>query len=51
MVVSVWDFFIKLSEKLDKFIIKYFDEPLFWLIIFCLLLGIAYYGISKLANK
>lgn len=51
MVISIWDSLVEISEKIEKFMVANYDEPFLWLIIFIVLLVVAYFGISKLANK
>ena len=38
MIVSIKDFFVEISESLEKFMVTYSDQPLFWLLLFCVLL-------------
>ena len=51
MIVSIWDFFQGISEKIEKFMIANYDEPFLWIGLFAGLLAIALYGIAKLADK
>lgn len=51
MLISVWDSVVEISEQVEDFMIDNFDEPFLWIGIFVALLAIAYFGISKLANK
>lgn len=48
---DIWNSIVNLFTKFQELITKYQTEPLFWLIIFAVLLVIAYLAISSLANK
>ena len=48
---DIWNFIVDLFTKFQDLITKYQTEPLFWLIIFAVLLVMAYLTISSLANK
>lgn len=51
MVMSIWDSIVELVGEAEKFIVANYDEPFLWITIFCVLLAIAYFAISNLANK
>ena len=51
MLMNIKDTLVEISEKLEKFMISNYDEPFLWIGLFVALLLIAYFGISKLANK
>lgn len=55
MILSIftdlWDKMKELSDKFYDFIMRNYSEPFFWIIIFGILLLVAYYAISNLANK
>ncbi len=55
MILSIftdlWDKITQLSDKFYKFVMDNYTEPFFWIIIFGILLAVAYYAISSLSNK
>lgn len=51
MILNLWDILTKWTNNAHKFIMKNYEEPLFWIIIFVVLLVIAYRAISALNNK
>lgn len=51
MVVNIWNSIVETVGKAEKFIVANYDEPFLWIIIFGVLLAIAYIAISKLADK
>lgn len=48
---NIWNQINKLSNDFYNFVMKNYDQPFFWIIIFCILLLIAYATINSLANK
>lgn len=48
---DIWNSIVNLVNKFQDLIVEYQTEPLFWLILFIILLVIAYWAISSLANK
>ena len=51
MVISIWDSIVEIFDKVEKFMIKNYDEPFLWVTLFVVLMTIAYVTISSLANK
>lgn len=51
MILSIWDKVKGVSDDFYDFVMSHYDEPLFWIIIFGVLLLIAYFAISKFADK
>lgn len=51
MLMDIKDTLVEIAEKLEKFMEANYDEPFLWIGIFVVLLIVAYFGISKLANK
>lgn len=51
MIISIWDSLKEISNNFKDFIMKNFDNPFFWIIIFGILLAIAIAAISNLADK
>lgn len=48
---DIWTQITNFFNNFYDFVMKNYDEPFFWIILFCLLLLIAYTAINTLANK
>ncbi len=48
---DMWDKVVEFSDSCYDYIMRNYDQPFFWIIIFGVLLLIAYWAISNFANK
>ncbi len=48
---NLWNSLTEFSNGCYDFIMNHYDEPFLWIILFGILLLIAYVAISNLANK
>ncbi len=48
---EMWSKITEWSNQFYDFIMNHYDEPFLWIIIFAILLVIAYAAISNLGNK
>lgn len=50
-MLSIWDDLLSFSDDVKDFIMNHYNEPFLWIAILVVLLFVAYFGISKLADK
>lgn len=51
ILTDIWDKITEISNNFYDFIMDNYTEPFMWIIIFAILLLVAYYAISNLGNK
>lgn len=49
--IDIWNKITELYEKFYNFIMQNYNEPFLWIILFGILLLIAYIAIANLTNK
>ena len=51
LILGFFEALQEIADELGKFVSKNFDNPMFWVVVFVVLLAVGIYGITKFADK